>query len=85
MCKICQEFLVAKIQTLAETANKAVHDFEGEEDDDDDVNEEDDSTCEEEDHDEFEDETPDEAGNTQTVLQLVNKVRAWRRFESPQI
>lgn len=80
VCKICKAFLKERIAKLNVTANKAVKEFDA----DDDEGESDDEGEEIEDDDENDglfDEWPTCEG---TVARLVAEINAWRRLEGPQ-
>ena len=76
MCKVCKEFLTSKAASLGKTANKAVYDFDLELD------------HQESDEDDSDDESLEEVEGesslneaTNSVENLVSKVKAWHRFE----
>ena len=80
MCKVGKEFLKSKAASLGKTANKAVHDFNLESDDQDSDEDNPDSDSDDESLEELEGERSlNEATNT--VGNLISKVKAWPRFE----
>ena len=92
-CQICKNFLASKVSSLGLTANTTVHHFDpdnveasgenelSDEDEEDDIDSSSASILSGED----DDEQLDERSNTQTVLQLIDKVNAWRRCEGPHL
>lgn len=96
MCTIRQEFLTSKAASLGEKTNKAVHDFDPSSynnhgTDDEDASDNDGNDREEESShkmlfikSKYNVEIPNETTNTQTVFNLISRVKAWRRFEISQ-
>ena len=91
VCKICQEFLTSKAASLGEAANTAVHEFDSSSDSnqgtvDEEVSGNDENDSEEESSQDVdqEGETQNDTTNTQTVFNLISRVKAWRRFETSQ-
>ena len=80
MCKVCKEFLTSKAASLGKTANKAVYDFDLEPDDQESDEDNSDNDSDDESLEEVEGESSlNEATNS--VENLVSKVKAWHRFE----
>ena len=80
MRKVYKEFLTSKAASLGKTVNKAVHDFDLEPDDQESDEDNSDNDSVDESLEEVEGESSlNEATNT--VENLVSKVKAWRRFE----
>jgi hypothetical protein len=83
VCQICKGFLKAKSCSLGNAANDAVHHFKGTDDSEDhlsnDANKDEDS-----DDDLIEDEQQQQPDKMKTILQLIDKMNAWRRLEDPR-
>lgn len=78
--------MTKKVSLLGKTANEAVHHFDPsavQESDANSSDEDEDSDSEMQDQD-ADDEELVQTMNTQTVLELITRVNAWRRFEGPQ-
>ena len=78
--------MTTKVSSLGKTANEAAHHFVPsavQESVANSSDEDEDSDSEMQDQD-ADDEELVQTTNTQTVLELFNKVNAWRRFEGPQ-
>jgi hypothetical protein len=76
--------LTTKVSSPGKTANEAVHHFVPSAVQESVANSSDEDSDSEMQDQDADDEELVQTTNTQTVLELFNKVNAWRRFEGPQ-